>query len=327
MESKRDAWQTRSAIASFTEVPVVVWALESGAAIALSFGAVPACGQQPLVQLRERVEPSAYGQGGDRSRDRGDAHEGLQTRRWRSAGRLGGDHSFPEHGTGGDEFALHERDHAEGDPAIRHGGARIHGGSDPVSANPLSEKWLARVLLHHTTCGEKARLAVASGRHTPEGYDTAGRRALECGSEMEPLISGRKSVLVVEDDPALRRLIAVTLSDAGFECIAAHDAEEAIRRASAADVGAAILDLNLPGMSGAELAWHLTRLAPDAHLIALSAYLENWDAGDLEDLGIATAIAKPCDLDALVSLVSGLLPEYPDAGHGPATSNSGCAIQ
>ena len=80
-------------------------------------------------------------------------------------------------------------------------------------------------------------------------------------------------------------------------------------------------------MSGAELAWHLTRLAPDAHLIALSAYLENWDAGDLEDLGIATAIAKPCDLDALVSLVSGLLPEYPDAGHGPATSNSGCAIQ
>jgi DNA-binding response OmpR family regulator len=146
-------------------------------------------------------------------------------------------------------------------------------------------------------------------------------------------ISGesRKSVLVVEDDPGLRRLIALTLSEAGFDCVVAHDAEEGLRRASGTDVGAAVLDLNLPGMSGAELAWRLTQLVPDAHLIAVSGYLENWDAGDLSDLGISKLIPKPCDMDELVSVLEEVLPASGDVGlgrhDGPATGSPDCAQQ
>jgi len=119
--------------------------------------------------------------------------------------------------------------------------------------------------------------------------------------------TGRKSILIVEDEPGIRRLIAETLSDAGFECLVARDGEEGFQKASTADVGAAVLDLNLPGISGAELAWRLKQLVPDAHLVAVSANLGEWDAGDLRDLGIATLMSKPCDMDELVSVLVELL--------------------
>jgi DNA-binding response OmpR family regulator len=59
---------------------------------------------------------------------------------------------------------------------------------------------------------------------------------------------GRKSVPIVEDEPGIRRLMAETLPDGGFDCLVAQDGEEGLQKASFADVGAAVVDLNLPGM-------------------------------------------------------------------------------
>jgi DNA-binding response OmpR family regulator len=113
--------------------------------------------------------------------------------------------------------------------------------------------------------------------------------------------NGSKCVLVVEDEPGLRRLIAATLADAGLDCVVAKDGEEGLRRASGADVGAAVVDLGLPGMTGAELAWRLTRAVPDAHVVAMSGQLELWDVDDLKDLGFIKVLAKPFDVDELVA--------------------------
>jgi len=124
----------------------------------------------------------------------------------------------------------------------------------------------------------------------------------------------RRTVLVVEDDAALRRLIALTLSDAGIDCVVAHDAEDGLEKAFSPDVGAAVLDLNLPGMSGAELAWRLGLLAPDTQVIAISGHMEDWDAGDLKDLGIARIFSKPFDVDVLVAALRDLLRDSGDAG-------------
>jgi len=142
---------------------------------------------------------------------------------------------------------------------------------------------------------------------------------------------GHKGVLIVEDEAGIRQLIAKTLSAAGFDCLVAQDAEEGLRQASIADVGAAVLDLNLPGMSGAELAWRLTQLVPDAHVIVVSGFLEEWDADDLRDLGVATLMSKPCDMDELVSVLGEVLPASGDVSRGkrrePETGGPGRVIQ
>ena len=65
------------------------------------------------------------------------------------------------------------------------------------------------------------------------------------------------SVLVVEDEPAIRELLTVNLVDAGYEVIAAEDAESARRRIDEALPDLLLLDWMLPGLSGLAFARQL----------------------------------------------------------------------
>jgi two-component system phosphate regulon response regulator PhoB len=66
-----------------------------------------------------------------------------------------------------------------------------------------------------------------------------------------------QSILVVEDEPAIRELLAVTLNDAGFEAIEAPDAEAARARLREALPVLVLLDWMLPGQSGLAFAKEL----------------------------------------------------------------------
>ncbi len=65
------------------------------------------------------------------------------------------------------------------------------------------------------------------------------------------------SVLVVEDEPAIRELLTVNLVDAGYEVVAAEDAESARRRIDEALPDLLLLDWMLPGLSGLAFARQL----------------------------------------------------------------------
>ena len=65
------------------------------------------------------------------------------------------------------------------------------------------------------------------------------------------------SVLVVEDEPAILELLKVNLVDAGYEVIAAEDAESARRRIDEALPDLLLLDWMLPGLSGLAFAKQL----------------------------------------------------------------------
>ena len=65
------------------------------------------------------------------------------------------------------------------------------------------------------------------------------------------------SVLVVEDEPAILELLKVNLADAGYEVIAAEDAESARRRIDEALPDLLLLDWMLPGQSGLAFAREL----------------------------------------------------------------------
>jgi len=81
-----------------------------------------------------------------------------------------------------------------------------------------------------------------------------------CGADR-----GRDGVLIVDDDPGVRRALARLVRSAGYDAVAYPTAEELLARASVAAAPAClILDVKLPGMSGLEL--HRTLAARGLHI-------------------------------------------------------------
>jgi len=65
------------------------------------------------------------------------------------------------------------------------------------------------------------------------------------------------TILVVDDEPPIARLIAVNLQRAGYEVIVAHDGEAALGEARARHPDGIVLDANMPELSGWEVLSHL----------------------------------------------------------------------
>ena len=59
-----------------------------------------------------------------------------------------------------------------------------------------------------------------------------------------------KTILIIDDDPGIARLIALMLQHDGFDPIIAHSGQEALARYDAAPPDAILLDLAMPGMTG-----------------------------------------------------------------------------
>jgi CheY-like chemotaxis protein len=113
-----------------------------------------------------------------------------------------------------------------------------------------------------------------------------------------------RTALVVDDDEQVRAMLVELLSRAGFSCVEAPDGEQALRVVR--DLGddrtphLSVLDLALPGMSGAELAWELRGRLPGTPIVALSGHLGAWDSDDLKDLGFSRVFPKPMDCDDFI---------------------------
>lgn len=69
----------------------------------------------------------------------------------------------------------------------------------------------------------------------------------------------KPSVLVVDDEPSIRTLLATALSLYGFSVTTAARAEEAIAALHSDDLSAAVVDVRMPGPSGLELLAYLRR--------------------------------------------------------------------
>ena len=86
--------------------------------------------------------------------------------------------------------------------------------------------------------------------------------------------SVRRTVLLVDDDPLLRALLARALADDGYAVLAAENGEEALTLASTLidQLGLVITDIRMPVMDGVQLAAHLAQLRPTLPILFISGF-------------------------------------------------------
>jgi CheY-like chemotaxis protein len=91
-------------------------------------------------------------------------------------------------------------------------------------------------------------------------------------------VIGTETVLVVEDDEAMRKLIAALLDGSGYKVLQAANGEAALQIANecAQQIDLVLTDMLMPGMSGIELSSKLRELRPELKILLMSGY-----AGDL----------------------------------------------
>jgi len=110
-----------------------------------------------------------------------------------------------------------------------------------------------------------------------------------------------QSILVVEDEEKLRRVITLHLSSAGFEVKGTGSAEEGLKLAS--DVDLILTDLKLPGMDGLEMLQGLNEQNSHAPVIVMSAFGTVENAVEAMKKGAVDFLAKPFSLDHLTVVV------------------------
>ena len=112
------------------------------------------------------------------------------------------------------------------------------------------------------------------------------------------------TVLVIEDDPVLRGVLAYNLTREGFRVLTAADGEAGLRQArEAADaLDVIVLDVMLPGISGFQVL-RLLRSETDIPVLILSARGEEQDRIDGLELGADDYVAKPFVLRELMARI------------------------
>ncbi len=106
-------------------------------------------------------------------------------------------------------------------------------------------------------------------------------------------------LLVVEDQPEVRRFVAEVLRAAGCRVHEAEDAEEALRLAERErGIELLLTDVSMPGMNGEELARELTRKLPELRVLLMSGYART------ETLPGWTVLAKPFSPERLLEEIS-----------------------
>ncbi|WPN27423.1 response regulator [Pseudomonas sp. P5_109] len=126
--------------------------------------------------------------------------------------------------------------------------------------------------------------------------------------EYPPFANNGETVLIVEDDPAVRVLVSTVLSELGYTFVEACDGDSAVPILDSAQrIDLLISDVGLPGMNGRQLAEIGRQLRPDLRVLFITGYAEHAAVrGGFLDPGMQM-ITKPFTFDLLTAKVREML--------------------
>ena len=112
----------------------------------------------------------------------------------------------------------------------------------------------------------------------------------------------REKVVIADDEPVTRKLFERYLENAGLDVITAKSGKDALSKMDS-EVLVAVLDLNMPGMSGLECLKQMKSDFPNAEVLIVSGVGQIPDAVAALKAGACEFVTKPCDNEDLVAHV------------------------
>ncbi len=107
-------------------------------------------------------------------------------------------------------------------------------------------------------------------------------------------------VLVVDDEPAMVKVLSGFLAQEKIPCVTAPTGEAALRVLHAEDVGVIVTDLKMPGMDGLQLLEHALNIDPSLQVILITAHGTSEIGQRAWELGAAGYVRKPFDRDEIL---------------------------
>jgi PAS domain S-box-containing protein len=141
----------------------------------------------------------------------------------------------------------------------------------------------------------------ASSVPVPVPEERAPRAAAEAG----------ETVLVVEDDPSMRRMTERILRRTGYEVLGSPGGKDALRQLETrrGEIDLLLTDVVMPEMSGTELASRAGALYPELRILLMSGYVDRPGVGPLQD--DAALLEKPFRAEDLLEKVRSVLESAP----------------
>ncbi|MBL8613576.1 MAG: response regulator [Myxococcales bacterium] len=138
-------------------------------------------------------------------------------------------------------------------------------------------------------------------------WPVAGEAPAVAAADPAPTAGGHETILVVEDDDALRHAVKRTLEAHGYRVIPARSGREALLAAAAGErIHLLLTDVVLPELSGPEVAREVGVVAPDVCVLYMSGYTDT-SAHDEVPVGGLRFLQKPFAPEALLDRVRTVL--------------------
>ena len=114
---------------------------------------------------------------------------------------------------------------------------------------------------------------------------------------------GSGTVLIADDEEAVRTVGKMMLSSIGFDVLTACDGQEAVDvyRENVGKIRAVLLDMTMPRLSGEETFRELRQIDPDVQVVLCSGYNEQEAINHFTGKGLAGFIQKPYDIQTLIA--------------------------
>lgn len=132
----------------------------------------------------------------------------------------------------------------------------------------------------------------------------------------EGTVARSARLLLVDDEPAVRAVLADVLESAGYGVLLARDGQEALDvfREQPDSIDCVLLDLSMPKLGGDEVFHELRKLRPDVRVILSSGFSEQEMLDRFQGAGLAGVLQKPARMHVLLAKVADALnplPAYP----------------
>ena len=122
-------------------------------------------------------------------------------------------------------------------------------------------------------------------------------------------MSNKSIVLVVDDQPGIRRLLMEVLTEEGYVVYTAANGYEGMQKAKDLNPALILMDMKMPGMDGIETLRELKNINQSDRVIMMTAYGELGLVNIAKELGAYAYVTKPFDIIELCTMIGQVIAE------------------